>query len=263
MPGLNHFPEQDNLHLPRILCLHGGGTNSVIFRAQCRVLITQLKQHFRLVFADAPFPSQPGPDVVSVYKDFGPFRRWLRSGPEHPVLSHDEAVAEIDRCLGEAMDADEGYGEWVGVLGFSQGAKVAASLLFRQQVRTARLGKHASATEFRFGVLMAGRGPLVSFEPELLMNDALVTAEEIDLLRAPSPQCLARKEHILRFPTIHVHGMLDPGIERHRQLLRTYCCPNASRLMQWEGNHRVPIKTKDVSALVREMLEVAVLTEAL
>lgn len=32
------------------------------------------------------------------------------------------------------MDADEGDGPWVGLLGFSQGAKIAASLPFRRQV---------------------------------------------------------------------------------------------------------------------------------
>ncbi|KAL3461908.1 serine hydrolase FSH [Aspergillus heterothallicus] len=256
-------PDTTNLHLPRILCLHGGGTNSTIFRAQCRVLISQLRSQFRLVFADAPFPSEPGPDVVSVYREFGPFKRWLRSKPEHPELEPKSAVDEIDRSLWKAMHEDTaagGSGEWVGVLGFSQGAKVAASLLFRQQVRTQLLGASACAVHFRFAVLMAGQGPIVSLDPELRMNEALVNASEIALLGAPSAACLAREEHVLRLPTIHVHGTLDPGIERHRFLLETYCCPRARRLIQWEGAHRVPIKTRDVAALVFEIMEVARLT---
>ncbi|KAL2871251.1 serine hydrolase FSH [Aspergillus lucknowensis] len=264
-------PDRENLDLPRILCLHGGGTNSTIFRAQCRVLIAQLKSHFRLVFADAPFPSEPGPDVVSVYRDFGPFKRWLRSKPEHPLMDPKSAVAEIDRSLYAAMQDDNaigGTGEWVGILGFSQGAKVAASVLFRQQVRTQLRGpssgssaaKGAAGVHFRFAVLMAGQGPIVSFDPELRMNEALVSASDIAPLGAPSAACLAREEHVLRLPTIHVHGTLDPGIERHRLLLETYCCPKARRLVQWEGAHRVPIKTRDVAALVYEILEVARLT---
>ncbi|KAL2810517.1 serine hydrolase FSH [Aspergillus granulosus] len=256
-------PDTSNLHLPRILCLHGGGTNSTIFRAQCRVLIAQLRSHFRLVFADAPFPSEPGPDVVSVYRDFGPFKRWLRSKPEHPHVEPTSAVDEIDRSLYIAMEDDNavgGTGEWVGILGFSQGARVAASLLFRQQVRTQLLGDSACAIHFRFAVLMAGQGPIVSLDPRLPMNEALVDASEIALLGAPSAACLARGEHVLRLPTIHVHGMLDPGIARHRFLLETYCCPRARRLVQWEGAHRVPIKTNDVAALVFEILDVAKLT---
>jgi hypothetical protein len=34
------------LHLPRILCLHGGGSNAKIFQAQCRKLNAQLKPYF-------------------------------------------------------------------------------------------------------------------------------------------------------------------------------------------------------------------------
>ncbi|KXJ86440.1 hypothetical protein Micbo1qcDRAFT_168476, partial [Microdochium bolleyi] len=93
---------------PRILCLHGGGTNARIFRAQCRALSRSLAPHFRLVYADAPFLSDdPGPDVLSVYAGCGPFKRWLRWKPEQPAPSSDEeAVAAIDDALGDAMAAD-------------------------------------------------------------------------------------------------------------------------------------------------------------
>lgn len=255
--------DTQTLRLPRILCLHGGGTNSTVFRAQCRVLIAQLRPYFRLVFADAPFSSEPGPDVVSVYRDFGPFKRWLRSKPHHPVLENNSAVSEIDASICRAMESDEGTAEWVGVLGFSQGAKIAASLLYRQQLRTTMFGPRSCAVNFRFGILMAGQGPIVSLQPELLHNEALLTPSEISLVRAPSGQCLAREEHVLRLPTVHLHGMLDPGIDRHRGLLEGYCCPRARRLVQWEGTHRVPIKTRDVALLVGEILDVARLAGAL
>lgn len=68
--------EDPTLHRPRILCLHGGGTNAHIFRAQCRSLSYALAPHFRLAYAEAPFLSDPGPDVASVYADCGPFKRW-------------------------------------------------------------------------------------------------------------------------------------------------------------------------------------------
>ena len=67
----------DNLHAPRILCLHGGGVNSSVFRSQCRALIKHLPA-FRLVFADGPWFCEAGPGIVPVYEDCGPFRRWLR-----------------------------------------------------------------------------------------------------------------------------------------------------------------------------------------
>ncbi|KAH1600297.1 hypothetical protein KXW91_008005 [Aspergillus fumigatus] len=55
------------LHLPRLLCLHGGGTNARIFRMQCRVLEKHLGRTFRLVYAQGPFTVvQPGPDVTDM-----------------------------------------------------------------------------------------------------------------------------------------------------------------------------------------------------
>ena len=54
-------------------------------------------------------------------------------------------------------DEEGGRGEWIGLVGFSQGAKVVASLLLREQVLTME-GK--SGQGWRFAVLMAGRGTI-------------------------------------------------------------------------------------------------------
>lgn len=247
------------LHLPRILCLHGGGTNAKIFRAQCRILRAELSTKFRLCFAEAPFPSQPGPDVVSVYRDFGPFRRWLRSGPEHPRIDPEAAVELIEESLYAAMSEDDrqgATGEWVGLIGFSQGAKMCASLLLRQQVRAEKLGRHRAGSNYRFAVLIAGRRPLVSLDPDLVINAALVDASQIGLEGSPDQGCLEGREHVLRLPTIHVHGLRDQGLGLHRWLREEYCVGSA-RVVEWDGNHRVPIKTKDVAAIVKQILVVA------
>jgi predicted esterase len=255
--------EDPTLHLPRIMCLHGGGTNARIFRAQCRVLKRHLQSHFRLCFADAPFPSQAGPDVISVYKDYGPFRRWLRWHPGHPEIDPEAAVNAIQESLLAATREDDGRGatgEWVGLLGFSQGAKMCASLLFHQQVRAAKLGASRAGTHYRFAVLLAGRGPLVSLDPGLVMTPALVDAAHLSScphfpdVRSPSA---AHKEHVLHLPTIHVHGMRDLGLHLHRQLLEQYCEKGSTRLIQWDGDHRVPVKSKDVAAVVAQILDVA------
>jgi len=248
------------LHLPRILCLHGGGTNARIFQAQCRVLRKQLESRFRLCFAEAPFLSQAGPDVIAVYKNFGPSKRWLRWLPGHPQIDAKSAVELVEESLYAAMREDDekgATGEWVALLGFSQGAKMCASLLFRQQVRADKLGIHRAGTNFRFAVLLAGRGPLVSLDPDLLMTPALVDASQLGLSAYPDEQTLCRKEHVLRLPTIHVHGLMDRGLPLHRRLLEQYCEKGTTRLVQWDGDHRVPIKTKDVAAIVAPILDIA------
>lgn len=252
-------PNDSTLHLPRILCLHGGGTNARIFRAQCRRLVAQLASEFRLVFAQGPFVSDAGSDVLSVYSQWGPFRRWLRWRPEHPNIPPEDVVRELDQSLQEAMSQDTACGatgEWVALLGFSQGAKVSASLLYRQQVLEEVLGKHCTTTSFRFGVLLAGRAPLISLDPSLPLSPALPDASQItdveDSREQPHPE-----GHVLRIPTVHVHGLRDKGLHLHRRLFEEFCDPDSRRLVEWSGDHRLPLNLNDVSFVVHQIRELA------
>ncbi|GAM82793.1 hypothetical protein ANO11243_007790 [Dothideomycetidae sp. 11243] len=208
--------ETDTLHLPRLLCLHGGGTNAQIFRLQCRVLERALLSSYRFVYADAPItPVTQGPDVTSVFASHGPFRAWLSDDTD--------TGAAIDSSFDRAMASDPGTGPFVGLLGFSQGARVAGSLLLRQQLR--------GEAGFRFAILVAGRGPL----------DVFGTVAE------------GQK---LRIPTVHVHGLLDPGLQSHRELLE--CCePRTVAVLEWDGEHRLPIRSADVERVVQAMEKVA------
>ncbi|KAH7355892.1 serine hydrolase FSH [Pyrenochaeta sp. MPI-SDFR-AT-0127] len=247
------------LHLPRILCLHGGGTNARIFKAQCRRLTAQLDSEFRFVFAEAAFASDAGSDVLSVYSQWGPFKRWLRWLPEHPWTPPDTIVTKLDYQLAEAMQHDNkcgGTGKWVALLGFSQGAKVAASLLYRQQVREEVMGKHNAGSSFQFGILMAGRSPLISLDPGSNLTPALPNAAEI----TDSPELNKREYdggHILRIPTLHVHGLRDMGLHLHQQLFEDFCDPACRRLVVWDGAHRLPLKLNEVSPVVHQIRELA------
>ncbi len=240
-----------NLALPRILCLHGGGVTAEVFSLQARSIISALQPHFRLFFADAPFFCGPGPGIVPVYESFGPFRRWLRwTRDEHPPINDDTAAEEIRYAIETATQRDEGTGPVVAVLGFSQGAKLAASLLYEQQLHKERTGK--ADTDFKFAVLMAGRAPLVALS-ELSKAQGLPGAGAIAEFREyhQTNQC------VVNIPTIHVHGLLDPGLELHRQLLDEHCDPATTTLIEWNGDHRVPIKSEDVGKIVKAMLRTA------
>ena len=247
------------LHLPRILCLHGGGTNARIFKIQCRVLERALQSRFRLCFAEAPFPSQAGPDVTSVYKDFGPFRAWLRWSPEDPLRDSKSALERIEESLRSAMIEDDRWGatgEWVALLGFSQGAKMCASMFFAQQIRLESHMKQGIWPNFRFAVLMAGRAPLVSLDSETARTPGLVDASCLSSLDYPGEERMALSKPLLHLPTIHVHGLQDPGLHLHRKLLQ-YCDQSTTKLIEWDGNHRIPIKSKDVKLIVDEVLLMA------
>ncbi|SCO57484.1 related to verA protein [Fusarium fujikuroi] len=205
----------ESLLLPRLLCLHGGGTNALIFHAQCRAIRARLDKTFRFVFINAPYFSHPGPDVESVYAEWIPFRSWKRPGyvfdndSSQFSFTDEEEIKKIDQCLATAMKRDDeagGRGPWVGLLGFSQGANMAASLLRRQQTRKkdAQLGEPTAAVleaNFRFAVLMAGCGPLLWMRYD-------VTGDELE----------RETYQRLYLPTLHVHGLRDERIAKHREL---------------------------------------------
>lgn len=249
------------LHLPRILCLHGGGTNAHIFRMQCRVLDRMLRPYFRLVFAEAPLPALPGPDVTAAYKDYGPFKAWLRVRDEDPVLEAHHIVSKIEDSLKAVRIADDcrgATGEWVGLLGFSQGAHLAASILANQQELRRRAGDDATWPIYRFGVLLAGRGPLRWLHPDLPMPPGFVNASKCTTgIEREQELFVNASPYRLQTPTIHVHGLVDPNIELHRKLLYQYCDPRSTALVEWGGDHRVPIKSRDVTPVVQQIVAVA------
>jgi predicted esterase len=255
--------------LPRLLCLHGGGVNAAIFKAQSRSLIRHLQHSFRLVWADGPFFCDPHSDVIHVYGDYGPFRRWLRWLPEHAEIDAESCIEEIGYAIRTAMeddDRDGGTGEWVGLVGFSQGAKLSASLLLEQQAREKIASKNQTkdigtgpigipGLNWRFAVLLAGRAPLSNMNPEVLTSEALVSTAEISegfqFVKEVDEQAVLRK------PTIHLHGTADPGLHLHRKLLKEYCEEGSKTLLEWDGAHRIPIKSKDVEPVVGAIYDVA------
>ncbi|KLU92557.1 hypothetical protein MAPG_11502 [Magnaporthiopsis poae ATCC 64411] len=274
-----HTTSAQACDLPRILCLHGGGTNARIFRTQCRVITSRLRGLVRLVFAEAPLPSTPGPDVTSVYASWGPFRAWLPPSFIDGVPEGQSgalALAVVENTLEATMREDDAAGNtgpWIGVLGFSQGAKLAASLLLRQQqLKEAGL---APGLKFRFGVLLAGRGPLIapsiakttqdmqeddwgaSWEERTSAGGSLVfgiSVADDDALQdekwpkpTPLPQ---RPDQRLSVPTLHVHGVKDPGLHLHRRMMNDWCDASSTTLMQWDGDHRVPIRAEHVVQIV-------------
>ena len=242
-----------------------------------RSFISALSPYFRLIFADGPFLCNPGPGMIPVYKDYGPYRRWLRWLPEHPAVDDEAAVEELEYNMRSAMNSDEGDGEWVGLLGFSQGAKLAASVLYESQLRAGKVvkegldGMYGSVDEneemveglaggkWRFAVCMAGRAPLVSFSELSHGSKTMVTAgqtsEEINF--AAMFAAFGENKNKLSLPTVHVHGTKDPGLHLHRVLLDSYCAPGSTTLVEWEGEHRIPLKSIDVNKVVEAILKVA------
>ncbi|KAF2155147.1 hypothetical protein K461DRAFT_266452 [Myriangium duriaei CBS 260.36] len=242
--------DNPTLALPRILCLHGGGVTAEIFALQARVLTSTLSSHFRFVFADGPYFCDAGPGIAAVYGAYGPFRRWLRWLPDHSEVDDEAAVEEILYAIRGAMREDPGTGPWVGVLGFSQGAKVAASLLYDTQCRM----KQTGTDEFgwKFAVLLQGRHPLVSLS-EYSKHPAVINAGDV----SEGFDYHGTFEEKLSLPTVHVHGLKDEGLPLHRRMLRQYCDPRSVTLVEWDGTHRVPLMKRDVTPICEAIIKVA------
>jgi hypothetical protein len=198
------------LHLPCVLCLHGGGINVRIFKASCRRIMAQLDSEFRFFFAEAAFLSDAGSDVLLVYSQWGPFKRWLRWLSEHLSVSPAIVAAKLEYQVAEAMHQDNERGgsvKWVALLCFSQGNTIAASLLYRQQLREEAKEKHHVHSDFWFSIFDAGRAPLVSLNIASSFTPALPSAAEIldplDLKKRRHD-----RSHVLQISTLDVHRSL-------------------------------------------------------
>ncbi len=184
-------------------------------------------------------------------------------------VEDDVVIEKIEYQMRKAMEEDNALGadgEWVGLLGFSQGAKVAASVLYESQLRAeeAREGIYGGSEDehligiaggrWRFAVMHAGSAPIVSMRnkerasPTMARPGALIKFSPEDMLESPDK---------LRLPTVHVLGLQDGGLPLHRKLFDVYCEKGTATMIEWDGDHRIPIKASDVNPVVDAIFKVA------
>lgn len=77
-------------------------------------------------------------------------------------------------------DMLRGSGEWIGLLGFSQGAKISTCLILQQDFIASD-----QQWDFRFVFLSAGPAPLVSLSPRFSTSLYVANASQISTLIAP------------------------------------------------------------------------------
>ncbi|CAG7938822.1 unnamed protein product [Penicillium olsonii] len=262
----------DTVNLPRILCLHGVGSNADILLLQTRALREKLSSSFRFVFADGPFFSEAGPGVLPAYADADPYRRWLRWIDSHRVMKPKNHVESVRRCLEDAMVHDDesgGCGPWVGLLGFSQGARLSASILYECQRRREAIekgeplqgyeGNSSSilwSQNWQFAALFAAPAPLVALSPVIgdlpLQEPSQLGASLEDLERVNPPGKL-----FIERPTLHVIGVDDEWAPSQRKLYNAYCSPDAKFVLEWDGDHRIPIHAAETDEICARILEMA------
>ena len=227
-------------HLPKILCLHGGGASAAIFRFQTRKIQYALRAHFRFFFIDGPIESEPGPGILPYFAGMAPYHRWVS-------YKNDEAEIkeEAENVLETIMEEVEREGPFVGVIGFSQGTRIVAGLLLREQFLNS--GNDGSACGFRFGVLAGASYPPVR----------IPFRHTRDSSRASGDDDTTDHNHaLIHIPTIHVQGIQDFVLLQSRRLLEHYCDVQSTTLLEFEGGHHLPVSLEDNKKLADMILDV-------
>ncbi|XP_058006540.1 uncharacterized protein LOC110651117 isoform X2 [Hevea brasiliensis] len=105
---------------PRILCLHGFRTSAAILQKLVLRWPENVLEKLDLVFLDAPFPARGKSDVEGIFDP--PYYEWFQANKDFTEYSNfGECLAYIENYMIE-------HGPFDGLLGFSQGAILAAAL---------------------------------------------------------------------------------------------------------------------------------------
>lgn len=224
-------PDHRNPNLPRLLCLHGGGTSALIFKIQTRRLQYALRDKFHFVFVDGPFQSGPGPGVLPVFEECGPYYQWIY--PPNPLMGQ----KRTRQVLREAIKADGG--RFVGVLGFSQGGRQTAGLLADLEN-----GEDTALPKWEFGVCLCASYPPYSLEYARKQaageewkgeSDNHGEIRELD------------ESELIRIPSVHVTGKNDPHREKGKRLQKYFGKENVIS-MEFNMSHHLPGAAGDTTS---------------
>ncbi|GLA04570.1 hypothetical protein AnigIFM60653_004625 [Aspergillus niger] len=258
----------------RFLCLHGIGSNAEVFKTQLSAIQAALGSQHDFVFVEGDIPSEAGPGRLTsphstneahlctgVYGVAeGPYFSFFNL----PIASQ---IYDAFELIDQALEYD---GPFDGIMGFSQGASVAASYLLRNQ------GAHLP---FKCAVFFCATAPFnVESTPFRLMDDGTfrdeVTGEDIsaeiaanipDLLdrkRFPSyGKCMIRPYPAdgsieIALPTVHVYGRNDGYYPQSRSLAEM--CQSFDREeLEHKRGHSIPLEqgmTSRIVDLIRRLI---------
>ena len=161
-------------------------------------------------------PLTPYPEVGHLYPP--PHRCF------HAAFPDENEVRESHRFL---YDIVEDEGPFEGVLGFSQGAGVAASLLFEQALQPE---PERPEPLFKFAVFIGGT------QPWDIYSTTSKYGNELHPLR---PLYADKYSARIDIPTAHIMGRKDSYRESAKSLL-ALCNPRKAKVYDHQGSHTVP-----------------------
>ncbi|KAG8157921.1 hypothetical protein KVR01_012193 [Diaporthe batatas] len=197
----------------RFLCLHGMGTNSRIFEMQTAAIRHGLGTTHTFEYIDGAVPAQMAPGVGSVA---GANEEYLQYGDPTSPESYSKALHDLENFLEEE-------GPFDGVMAFSQGAGLAASLLAHHSRRSARQA-HMKPT-FRFAVFFCGGVP-----------------GDVFGAKGVEPRLMSFEEdgEVIGIPTAHIWGAHDEIYPTFGPVLSKMCDSSQRATFVHQGGHEIP-----------------------
>ncbi|CEJ91943.1 hypothetical protein VHEMI07625 [[Torrubiella] hemipterigena] len=225
---------------PAILCLHGRGTSAMIFEIQAMAVVQQLEDDFDFIFVDAPNESEPGPNVLPIFEDEGPYYSWANRPGSADYLRNgtglDATVALLDKV-------ETTYPNLVGVLAFSQGVTIGLGLLLRQQ-RRRQMG--LPSVGYRFGAFVGGVDIPTLQEGDEVDSGATTPTNKLEGSAATD---------ILKIPTLLGTGSTDTMSRSSVGFQQWASSQKAIERFDFHGGHEMPRDRRDWSHLVDFILQ--------
>ncbi|KAF5020448.1 hypothetical protein F66182_7527 [Fusarium sp. NRRL 66182] len=192
----------------RILCLHGMGTNSKVLKMQTSALRHQLghSQSHKYEFVDGGEPKPPAPGIEAFI------------GPDESLAYYDQHSAEsVLAAVDDLSEYIAEEGPFDGVLGFSQGASLAAMIMVR--------ARHANPPPFQFAVFFCAGLPYC---------EKALRAGKLKLLKADETS-----GPVIHVPTANIFGTKDPDLSDSKALVEL-CQPWGRVVLDHGAGHEIP-----------------------
>lgn len=228
-----------NVPSKALLCFHGTGSSSEIFKVQLsRMRLGLSNNDVELIFVDAPFPSPPGPGVLPLFADAGPFYSWF--GTQNPTI--EGALPSIHNTVRKAVARWEATKQnpdarIVGFLSFSEGALVSTLLLWQQQ-----LDLVPWLPDMQFAVLIC------CYFADEATSYLRADAKAHGYTNSDPPEAW------IDVPTLHLHGLRDFCLVRARKLVKNHYRRDYAHVIEFDGGHHCPTNKAVCDEVVQRIL---------
>ncbi|KAF7150327.1 hypothetical protein RHSIM_Rhsim02G0034300 [Rhododendron simsii] len=202
--------ESPILKKPKLLCLHGYRTSSEILQKQLQKWPESLLGRLDLDFIDAPFPALGKSDVEDIFDP--PYYEWFQYNEDYTeYYNFEETIAYIEDYMIK-------HGPFDGILGFSQGGIIAASIPGMQSNGVAL----TTVPKIKYLIIISGgkfggstpssNGYLGHIGSPVLCADSFSSP-----VKCPSLHIIGEKDTFMGLPgTELVESFVDPVVIKHR-----------------------------------------------